>query len=74
MTKRNERTSARVAKIAAKVLAVKTKTPATDLGIVAHDGSGIVIRWSDIRALAASCLTQVADAPKRAVAKRRAKS
>ena len=70
MTKRNEKTSPRVAKIAAKVLAVRTKTPAKDLGIVAHDGSGVVIRWSDIRALAASCLTQAADKPKRKAVKR----
>ena len=58
---RNERTSKRVAKIAGKVLAVR--------GMSKEDvywGGGYFtgLKWSDIRALAASCLTQAADKKK----------
>lgn len=71
MTKRNERTSPRVAKIAAKVLAMEN---AGDLELYEHIGGRVAKRtglyWRDIRALAASCLTQAADKPKRAPARR----
>lgn len=50
----NEKTSARVAKIAAKVLAIKFIRGKTTI-------PGTSIRWSHIRALAASCLTQTTD-------------
>ena len=62
---RNEQTSPRVAKIAAKVLAMQN-----DLNLELYEhphGQGPVItslKWRDIRALAASCLTQAADKPK----------
>ncbi|HQS15009.1 hypothetical protein [Reyranella sp.] len=74
MTKRNERTSPRVVKVAAKVLAMQN-----DLNLELYEhphGHGPVmtsLKWRDIRALAASCLTQTADKPKRAAAKRRAR-
>lgn len=66
MTKRNERTSPRVAKIAAKVLAVKRGLPFTGM----TGGGKIIITWEEFRAIAASCLAQSADKPKRAPAKR----
>lgn len=68
MTKRNERTSARVAKIAANVLA----SPCGGDAIAAwvHGAPPRPIYWRDVRALAASCLTQSPDKPKRAPAKR----
>lgn len=68
MKKRDERTSARVAKIAGRVLAL-TIDPAS-FGSIGNDGSfGWIdgnrkwheFKWSDIRALAASCLTQAPD-------------
>jgi len=67
--KRNEETSARVAKIAAKVLAMVNSST---LELYHHpDGKPVKtdLKWRDIRALAASCLTQSPDKPKR---KRRA--
>lgn len=86
MTKRNERTSRRVAKIAAAILAKKIPRPASQsmilVGPMTCAGTHTItftlkggkrIRWSDIRALAASCLTHAADKPKRAPAKRRAR-
>lgn len=53
MNSRNEKTSARVARIAAKVMAAEVVTG------TAVPGTGVT--WSDIRALAASALTQTAD-------------
>jgi len=74
MTKRNERTSPRVVKVAAKVLAMRPYA----LKMESDGGQKIygfmldTEDWNQIRALAASCLTQAADKPKRAPAKRRA--
>jgi len=56
---KNEKTSARVSKIAAKVLAIKCISK--DFVLITKDGAGIVVRWSDVRALAASALTQAPD-------------
>lgn len=56
---KTERTSPRVAKIAAKVMAMPTRTPPKDLGIMS--AGKLVVTWADIRAMAASCLTQSAD-------------
>lgn len=56
---RNERTSKRVAKIAAGILALKK--PASECCVWTDGGKAVWIMWSDIRALAASCLTQAAD-------------
>ena len=71
---RNERTSPRVARIAAKVLAMQNDL-SLELYEHPHDQGPVMtsLKWRDIRALAASCLTQAADKPKRAAAKRRAK-
>ncbi len=56
-TPRNERTSKRIAKIAAKVLAIKIVNAKTTV-------PGTTVTWADIRALAASALTQAADREK----------
>lgn len=65
---RNEKTSTRVAKIAAKVLALKFAPPGLNSFVqVVYARNGKVriydpdITWADIRALAASALTQAAD-------------
>ena len=50
--KRVERTSLRIGQIAARVLA-------------AHSYDQALVNWTDIRALAASCLTQLPDKVKR---------
>jgi len=61
MTRRNEQTSAKVAKIAGRILAIKAKRDAcTYIWTVFRDHLHI-IKWSDIRALAASALTQTRD-------------
>jgi len=60
MKKRNERTSARVARIAAKILAVKGGGNSL-LCTAFADDIAFDIRWRDIRALAASALTQAPD-------------
>lgn len=62
----NERTSKRVAKIAGRVLAIKTIDTYTVLW-GEEDGypHNIAFPWKDIRALAASCLTQTPDKPKK---------
>lgn len=57
---RNEKTSSRIAKIAAKVLAVRAKHGRIDL-VSTDDRFWLDIEWSQIRALAASALTQAAD-------------
>lgn len=64
---KNERTSARVAKIAAKVLA-RQAYPASATVQICFDtkgyGRGFAnpgVTWGDIKALAASCLTQSPD-------------
>lgn len=75
---RNERTSPRVAKLAARILALK---PYFEVFPVSHKtGRGMdlwVINWSDLRALAGSCLTQAPDKPKakkrKAVKKKRSR-
>lgn len=51
---RPERTSARVARIAGKVMAIKIVRAGTTV-------PGTTVTWSDIRALAASALTQTAN-------------
>lgn len=66
MTKRNERTSPRLAKSAAKYLAMT----ASQFDMHMMTISTATLR-RDIRALAASCLTQTADKPKRKPARRR---
>lgn len=67
---KNERTSKRVAKIAGRILAMNV-AQRTDVSVADRCVSGITfINWSDIRALAASALTQTRDKPK---AKRRRK-
>lgn len=55
---KNERTSARVAKIAGKIVAHK----GLDRDYVFPE---IGLKWSELRALAASCLTQAPDKPKK---------
>lgn len=58
----NERTSARVSRIAGKILEMK-------LGLLDKAEFEITsgLKWADIRALAASCLTQTPTKPKRKV-------
>lgn len=74
MTKRNERTSPRVVKIAANVLEIARRHPKGEvvMKFPMPDGEHrfMEISWRDLVALAASCLTQAPDKPKRAVAKR----
>lgn len=65
MTKRNERTSARVARIAGRVLSGTRDDCNCWMGKSAS-GKAVWVKYSDIRALAASCLTQAEDRPKRA--------
>lgn len=77
----NERTSKRVAHIAARVLAarvlvLRAKQSAMFpnyvlVGLAPDDLFMPKKWWGDIRALAASCLTQSPDKPKRKPAKRR---
>lgn len=63
MTKRNERTSARVARIAGRVLAYcKDAKPSW----VAFDYGNTAVTYGELRALAASALTQAEDNPKTA--------
>ena len=62
---RNERTSARIAKIAGKLLALKA---GKQMSFYAWSDSGMLeIPWADIRALAASALTQTEDHAERKV-------
>lgn len=61
---KNERTSARVARIAAKVLRIKTYRASEPVAVEYIDGRDKFVTWGDVRALAASCLTQTA--PKKA--------
>lgn len=58
---RTERTSARVAKIAAKVLALDIHPSVPAIVATDQTGKGHIFAWSDIRALAASALTQSPD-------------
>lgn len=71
---RNEKTSKRVAAIAGKVLAVKPETPGETTWIITDTKTGNIVTfyWRDIRALAASALTQAPDkkAPKAKKARR----
>lgn len=61
---RDEKTSPRIAKIAAKVLAERL-TPANAVVCLIGEGRQVCgLYWRDIRALAASCLTQTADKAK----------
>ena len=61
----NERTLARVARIAAGILALKK--PEAECCVWIEGSKAVWIKWSDIRALAASCLNQAPDKPKRTV-------
>ncbi len=61
---KNERTSKRVAAIAGKILAVKAIRG--EWVWLYDDGVAKMIPWRDIRALAASCLNQTPDKPKKA--------
>jgi hypothetical protein len=68
MTRRDERTSARVARIAARVLACKPDCAVAplspdDFGFIDADSKWHQFKWSDIRALAASALTQAPSKP-----------
>jgi hypothetical protein len=74
MTKRNEHTTARVAKIAAKVLAMKYRDSLALYNYPEEGQSALPsgLYWGDIRALAASCLTQTLDKPKRKIGRRKA--
>lgn len=58
---KNEHTSVRVAKIAAKVLADKYERAQDRVNLAGP----LVLYWRDIRALAASALTQAPDKPPR---------
>lgn len=58
-----EKTGARVARIAAKVLTIKIEGPEPDI-ILVRDGHKIRVGWSEIRALAASALTQAPNRPR----------
>ena len=66
---KNERTSKRVATIAGKVMALKGVANATVQLYTERTGrfslTDIGIKWRDIRALAASALTQAADKKKK---------
>lgn len=68
MTKRNERTSPRVVKVAAKVFAVKDVDPRSMLWVIGGRlGPGphpIGITMGNVQTLAGSCMTQAADKPK----------
>lgn len=64
MAKKNERTSARIAKIAGRILAVDPYSNEYRLQVRLSPGGArewATFDWGDIRALAASCLTQTAD-------------
>lgn len=67
---RNERTSKRVATIAGKLLRVKAKRGTAFYAWC--DTELVEVKWSDIRALAASALTQAADKTSRKAARKRA--
>ena len=66
MKRRNEHTSARVAKIAGKILA-QDVPPARAVRVIWYDRQdflrAVVFKWSDLRAICASALTQTADKP-----------
>lgn len=65
-TRKPEKTSARVARIAGRVLAADVATN-LELEVWVKDRKGgrkLRLLWSDIRALAASALTQAEDKPK----------
>ena len=59
--KRNERTSARIAKIAGRILAAHRRATVAVYESTDGDAKVVYIKWSDIRALAASALTQAED-------------
>lgn len=58
---KNEKTSKRVAKIAGKVLSLRGTKQFLPSGKISDYHFGPLVSWSDIRALAASALTQTAD-------------
>lgn len=64
----NEKTSKRVAAIAGKILAVRGPRSLV-LFSRGRNSEIAVIPWSDIRALAASCLNQAPDKTKKRVAR-----
>lgn len=65
MAKRNEKTSPRVAAIAGRILAIKTEDPTFRDNVWnildVTTGAIVVVKWRDIRTLAASALTQAPD-------------
>lgn len=67
---RNEKTSPRVAAIAARILAIKTEDPTfrDNVWNILNVKTGKIVRvkWTDVRSLAASALTQADDKPKKA--------
>jgi hypothetical protein len=64
MKPRNERTSKRIAAIAAKVMRITDKK-SQRIRFSAASGLELVLTVGDLKALAASCLTQAPDKPKR---------
>jgi len=58
MTKRDEKTSANIARIAGRILSAAHRVR---IAAWTMDGRLFLIPWSDIRALAASALTQTED-------------
>lgn len=62
---RNEKTSKRVAAIAGRVLAIKAPADEEVLVFDKIADKIVRLRWRDVRALAASALTQAADKPKK---------
>lgn len=67
---RTEKTSPRVARIAARILAIRSykKSQQISLNLDTPYGPGTsfpAITWGDLCALAGSCLTQTPDKPKR---------
>jgi len=70
MKRRTERTSARVARTAGKILAVIPLTGDEHVGIVTAKMITVWFPWSDIRGVAASALTQVEDHAERETLRR----
>ena len=69
----NEKTSARVAKIAGKIMAL---VPVEKNALKIYDaksGRRVQISFEDIRTIAASCLTQTPDKPAKKTKKRKKK-
>ncbi len=63
---KNEKTSKRVAAIAGRIMAVKAIPRDYCVIFDTKKDDAVVLQWTDLRALAASALTQAADKPKKA--------